>query len=111
MSKLCKVFISVILMLVVFAGVYVGVMTKGFKKWDKLSFKEEKEKVNNTIFPEKLRTEKAYVGYCVVATGEGFCLLRNILYSVFNECTNVYLRRDNFNVWFRKLCALVRIFS
>lgn len=71
MSKLCKVFISVILTLVVFAGVYVGVMTKGFKKWDKLSFKEEKEKVDNTIFPEKLRTEKAYVGYCVVVTGEG----------------------------------------
>lgn len=37
MSKFWKIFISIILALVLIVGVSVGIVTNGFKKWDKLS--------------------------------------------------------------------------
>lgn len=111
MSKLSKVVISVLLTLVVFAGVYVGVMTQGFKKWDKLSFKEEKEKVDNTIFPEKLKTEKAYVGYCVVATGEGSSSWTYALPKVYSRKLNAKDLNTHFNLSNKETVARIELFA
>lgn len=110
MSKFGKVVISVLLALVIIAGVYVGVVTKGFKDWDKLTF-EEKEEVDNTIFPEKLTSEKVYSGYSVVATGGGSSSWTYPLPKIYNRNLNAKDLKFQFDLSNKETVARLDCFA